>query len=90
MSDYETRTPRLIVLEMEPILRTLCNGTDAAVAVACSDHYADREQNGILYIAEAINADARRLQKLYDELADATQGQPLYSTPPPPISLITD
>ncbi len=90
MSDSETRTPRLIVLEMEPILRTLCNGTDAAVAVACSDHYAEREQNGILYIAEAINADARRLQKLYDELADATQGQSLHPTPPPPISLITD
>ena len=88
--DTETRTPRRIICDMEPILRTLCNGTDAAVAVACSDHYAEREQNGILYIAEAINADARRLQKLYDELADATQGQPLHTTPPPPIKLITD
>ena len=32
--DTETRTARRIICDMEPILRTLCNGTDAAVAVA--------------------------------------------------------
>jgi hypothetical protein len=87
MSD--PRTPRRIIFDMEPLVRALCNGTDAAVAVACSDHYAEIKDNGILYIAEAINADAGRLQKLYDELADATQGQPLNPTPPEPLTLVT-
>ena len=86
----EPRTPRRIIFDMEPLVRALCNGTDAAVAVACSDHYADSKDNGILYIAEAINADAGRLKKLYGELADATQGQPLNPTPPLPLLLVTD
>ncbi len=67
------RTPHQIVLDMEPLVRTLCNGTDAAVAVASSDQYANVEQNGISFIADALDTNAVRLKELWRELELATQ-----------------
>ena len=64
---------RQIVLDMEPLVRTLCNGTDAAVALASSDQYANVEQNGISFIADALDTNAVRLKELWRELELATQ-----------------
>ncbi len=64
----EKRTPRKIALSMEPLIRALRNGADAAVAVAGSGHYGHIEPNGILYIAEALERDAEQLKGLWCEL----------------------
>ncbi len=69
----DPRTPRRIICDMEPILRTLCNGTDAAVAVASSDQYRNAEHNGISFIADALDTNAVRLKELWKELELATQ-----------------
>ena len=92
MSNYETRTPRLIVMEMEPLISALCNGSDAfdAIARANNDDMIDVEPTGILYIAEALGADIGRLTKMYEELLEATRDQPAYPTPPSPLTLVTE
>ena len=69
----EPRTPRQIVLDMEPVIHTLCNGTDVAITVATPDHYVKDEQNGGLYIAESLDRNAVQLRKLWRELDLATR-----------------
>ena len=92
MSNYETRTPRLIVLEMDPLISALCNGSAAfdAIAWANNDDMIDVEPAGILYIAEALGADIGRLRKMYEELLEATKDQPAIPTPPEPLTLVTE
>ncbi len=70
----EKRTPRQIAISMEPLIRELRNGADAAVAVAGSGHYGHIEPNGILYIAEALERDAEQLKELWRELCTVTEG----------------
>ncbi len=70
----EKRTPRQIAISMEPLIRELRNGADAAVAVAGSGHYGYIEPNGILYIAEALERDAEQLKGLWCELCAVTEG----------------
>ena len=54
MSD--PRTPRKIVLAMEPLFRKLCNGTDAAVALSLSDKFDGPDHNGLVFVAEGIDS----------------------------------
>ncbi len=70
----EERTPRQIVLEMEPVIRTLRNGADAAVAAATSPHWGHIAPNGLFYIAEHLEEDVRRLDALWRKLCAATEG----------------
>ncbi len=62
--DTETRTPRQIVMEMEPLFSDLCNGADAAVALSYADHYEHSDPNGLVFVADAVNALATRLNAL--------------------------
>ncbi len=59
----ETRTPRLIVLEMEPLFRNLCQGTDAAVSLSRSRDIEDPDHNGLVFVAEGIDSAARRVHR---------------------------
>ncbi len=75
----EERTPRGLTLDMEPVVRDLRNGIDAAVALAMSPLYGQREPNGLFYIAEALETNVGQLRELWRELAAATDGQPVYA-----------
>jgi hypothetical protein len=65
------RNTATIVLDMDPLVCALCNGT--AVAVASSDQYANVEQNGISFIADALDTNAVQLKELWKELDLATR-----------------
>ena len=86
MSD--PRTPRKIVLAMEPLFRKLCNGTDAAVALSLSDKFDGPDHNGLVFVAEGIDSVACQLNSLWEELDLATRGQSPTSSAP--ISLVTE
>jgi len=86
----ETRTPRLIVLKMEPLFRKLCNGTDAAVALSLSDKFDGPDHNGLVFVAEGIDSVACQLNALWEELDLATRDQPAIPTPPEPLTLVTE
>ena len=75
-----------IALAMEPVLRDLRNGADAAVAVALSPHYGQREPNGLFYIAERLEEDAGRLDALWRKLCATTEGD----CPRPPLKAIEE
>ncbi len=70
----EKRTPRQIALSMEPLIRALRNGADAAVAVAGSGHYGHIEPNGLIYIAEALETNIEQLKAFWQELCAVTEG----------------
>ncbi len=82
----EESTPRPIVLRMEPIIRDLSNGIDAAVALALSPHYGQPKSNGPFFVAEALELSVRRLRESWRELDAATEGQPTL----PPLKAVGD
>jgi hypothetical protein len=86
--DTDPRTPRQIVLDMGPLFRHLCNGTDATVALALSDKFDGPDHNGLVFVAEGIDSVARQLNGLWKELDLATRGQ--SESPPSPLTLVTE
>ena len=83
MTEFKSR---LIVLAMEPIVRDIRSGADAAVAAAKSPHYDEREPNGLLYIAERLEEDAKRLDALWHKLCAATEDD----RPRPPLRVVEE
>ena len=78
--------PRQIALDMEPVLRNLRNGADAAVAAAISPHYGQHDPNGLFYIAERLEEDAGQLHALWRKLCAATEGD----CPRPPLKAVEE
>ncbi len=84
----DPHTARQIVLDMEPLFRDLLNGTDAAVALARSNHFDHPGPNGLVFVADGVDALATRLKDLWEELDLATRGQSPTSSAP--ITLVTE
>ena len=79
MSNYETHTPRLIVLEMEPLISALCNGSGAfdAIARANNDDMIDVEPTGSLHNAEQRSRCSHVLGRSRACLVGLSQSQQL-------------
>ena len=92
----EERTPRQIVLDMEPVLRNVRDGVNAAVGLGSSDRYDTGEPNGLAYIADSLERHVNQLHELWLELyrvsktAKLIEGQkacgpPVVADSKPPI-----
>ena len=69
----EERTPRQIVLDMEPVLRNVRDGVDAAVGLGSSDRYNTGEPNGLAYIADSLERHVNLPGGLFDLAAQERQ-----------------